>query len=535
MATSPWGKIQTVDPVNLTDIMSEQLASDIQAKENKFYMKSLKPDVRQPDVNETPCDTDEAFAMMLQKQLDEEYDEVLKRKENKFNGRSKRSISYVKYCSSENEGLNSESDKELIDTYQLATDLQAKENKFDMASPQTDPYLAQDVNESDEVIATMLQKQFDKEYDEELKRTENKYNGSSKVSISYANYRRSESEVPDSDSDEELVDIIDRKDWDRFDNVERSLSAMPRCGYMKQNNGDMVTKHDSTLSGRKNACKFMSLPPHIHTGDGAGFDLQLSNKVFNSLKAHSRNEHARRAHKMRDKREDRATAEFGIDEFTRLLLYKLINTGLLERVNGVISTGKEALILHAESDPNYKDCSLPKECVLKVFKTTLSEFKQRDKYIRDDYRFKDRYGSKPNSHKMVTLWAEKEMHNLSRLQKAGIPCPNVLALKKHILVMSFIGENHRAAPKLKDVLLDDASLIIAYEQVVDVMKKLYTEANLIHSDLSEYNILWHDSQCWFIDVGQSVEPSHPNAHMFLFRDCSNVSTVSTILKCEILH
>lgn len=267
-------------------------------------------------------------------------------------------------------------------------------------------------------------------------------------------------------------------------------------------------------------------------GDGAGFDLQLSNKVFNSLKSHSNKEQARR-HKFHDKKEDRATAEFGVDEFTRLLLYKLINNGLLDRVNGVISTGKEAVILHADSDPNYEDpsgksCKLPTECVVKVFKTTLSEFKQRDKYIKDDYRFKDRYGNKQNSRKMVTLWAEKEMHNLNRLAKARIPCPRVVTLKKHILIMSFIGENHRPAPKLKDVVLDDANLILAYEQIVDVMKRLYSEANLVHADLSEYNILWHDGQCWFIDVGQSVEPSHPNAHMFLFRDCSNISTVSFI-------
>lgn len=34
---------------------------------------------------------------------------------------------------------------------------------------------------------------------------------------------------------------------------------------------------------------------------------------------------------------------------------------------------------------------IPKECAVKVFKTTLNEFKTRDKYIKDDYRFKDRF------------------------------------------------------------------------------------------------------------------------------------------------
>ena len=36
-----------------------------------------------------------------------------------------------------------------------------------------------------------------------------------------------------------------------------------------------------------------------------------------------------------------------LDPKTRLLLYKLVNTGILEAVNGCISTGKEACVFHA--------------------------------------------------------------------------------------------------------------------------------------------------------------------------------------------
>ena len=56
---------------------------------------------------------------------------------------------------------------------------------------------------------------------------------------------------------------------------------------------------------------------------------------------------------------------------------------------------------------------VPRECAVKVFKTTLNEFKTRDRYIKDDHRFKDRLG-KQNPRKTIKLWAEKEMCNLSR-------------------------------------------------------------------------------------------------------------------------
>lgn len=438
----PWAKVSQPEPVNLQDIMSEEVARDLQAKEMEKYARI---------VNDTSPD-------------------------------------------------NFEIPKEILEQ------------------------VNEDVCDSDEVIAGMLQRQFDKEYDEMLKRTEDKFNGSSKVSVSFDNYRRMPlNDDFDSDSEEEdMEDLKDKKDWDRFDTVNREISSIPPCGY-RMKDGNMVTKHDVTNSARKNACKMMSFPPEFQTGDGAGFDLKLSNKVFNSLRAHSKNEQARR-HRVHDKKEDHATAEFGVDEFTRLLLYKMINKQLLERVNGVISIGKEAVILHADSDEAYPEAPVPKECVIKVFKTTLSEYKQRDKYIKDDYRFKDRIG-KQTTRKIIQLWAEKEMHNLVRLQKAGIPCPEVVALKKHVLVMSFIGKDHNPAPKLKYAILDEAECAVAYEQVIEGMKKLYEKGNLIHADLSEYNILWYDDTCYFIDVSQAVEPSHENAFHFLMRDCDNIINV----------
>lgn len=72
---------------------------------------------------------------------------------------------------------------------------------------------------------------------------------------------------------------------------------------------------------------------------------------------------------------------------------------------------------------------VPAECALKVFKTTLNEFKNRDKYIKDDYRFKDRF-SKLNPRKIIRMWAEKEKHNLKRY--AELP-----AVLKHIKMMQW--------------------------------------------------------------------------------------------------
>jgi len=51
---------------------------------------------------------------------------------------------------------------------------------------------------------------------------------------------------------------------------------------------------------------------------------------------------------------------------------------------------------------------------------------------------------------------------------------------------------------------------------------MYHECKLVHADLSEYNILYHDSHLYVIDVSQSVEHDHPHAFDFLRNDVKNV-------------
>ena len=67
--------------------------------------------------------------------------------------------------------------------------------------------------------------------------------------------------------------------------------------------------------------------------------------------------------------------------------------------------------------------------------------------------------------------------------------------------------------------------------MLQMMCTMYQKCKLIHADLSEYNMLWHEDKVWFIDVSQSVEPMHPHALEFLYRDCTNV--VEFFTKCQV--
>ena len=239
--------------------------------------------------------------------------------------------------------------------------------------------------------------------------------------------------------------------------------------------------------------------------------------------------HGGRNEKAGDK-SDRATSEQVLDPRTRIILLQMINRNIVTEVNGCISTGKEANVYHALSAPleeNENASGAPLQRAIKVYKTSILVFKDRDKYVSGEYRFRQGY-SKSNNRAMVKVWAEKELRNLKRIYASGIPCPEPVYLRLHVLVMAFLGDKRGIpAPRLKDVVLEGAEVDVRwrnlYLQLLGYMRIMYQTCRLVHADLSEYNILYHQDKLWVIDVSQSVEHDHPRSLEFLRMDVKNIS------------
>ncbi|KAK0362847.1 Serine/threonine-protein kinase rio1, partial [Friedmanniomyces endolithicus] len=155
-------------------------------------------------------------------------------------------------------------------------------------------------------------------------------------------------------------------------------------------------------------------------------------------------------------RSDRATTEQVLDPRTKMILLQLLNRDIISEMNGVLSTGKEANVYHAlstlpESELSANGAAKPLHRAIKVYKTSILVFKDRDKYVSGEFRFKHGY-NKSSNRAMVKVWAEKEFRNLRRIHAAGIPCPQPIYLKAHVLVMSFLGNSKGwPAPRLRDV------------------------------------------------------------------------------------
>jgi RIO kinase 1 len=210
--------------------------------------------------------------------------------------------------------------------------------------------------------------------------------------------------------------------------------------------------------------------------------------------------------------QERATIEEVFDQSTRMVLYQLLSSGVINELNGVVSAGKEARVYQGKTKSG-------EERAVKIYLTSSAEFKKgMMMYIEGDYRFKN---VKRDTRSLIYTWAQKEFRNLDAADKAKIRVPKPIAIEKNIVIMEFIGKDGVSAPRLKEMPPDDP--VKTYKQLITYMKRLYQKAELVHGDLSEYNLMTWKGKLIMFDMSQSVPTSHPLAQELLNRDITNVN------------
>ncbi len=121
-----------------------------------------------------------------------------------------------------------------------------------------------------------------------------------------------------------------------------------------------------------------------------------------------------------------------------------------------------------------------------------------------------------------SMWVGHEFATLRALRRAGVDVPEPVASCDGAILLSLVTLAGEPAPQLREVRPepDEARAILdALLRNVETMLAY----DVIHADLSPFNVLVGDAGPVIIDVPQAVDPrSNPNARELFFRDVENV-------------
>jgi RIO kinase 1 len=211
----------------------------------------------------------------------------------------------------------------------------------------------------------------------------------------------------------------------------------------------------------------------------------------------------------------------------------------VERELGSLKSGKEADIFVIERTYRDRSCLVAHKRYRPRTVTHKGELEalgfQRagqfahDSAYRDGEKFantRDRRAAKRMSNYgrrlLAGRWTGHELDMLQQAWAAGVNVPYPIGARGDGLLMQYLGDTERAAPRLSEARLEPAEVRRAAQQLVDNLQ-LLVSAGFVHADLSAYNMLWWHDDVWLIDFPQAVDvTTNPKALDYLYRDVANV-------------
>ncbi|MBI4801809.1 MAG: hypothetical protein HY796_04720 [Elusimicrobia bacterium] len=206
-------------------------------------------------------------------------------------------------------------------------------------------------------------------------------------------------------------------------------------------------------------------------------------------------------------------------------LRQYFDDGTIDGYERILSEGKEAVV-HVVSKSG---SGVKRYYAAKVYKKSEERaFKNRADYLVTQNLFKRRellaVQKKSRFGKTVeeTLWQNRETVYLKDLFAAGADVPAIVKAGRNSFIMEYLGEGEERALRLveaKNEIRDPRGIFARVMRNVE----LFLRCNIVHGDLSPYNVLYYRGRVVVIDFPQASDPRrNPNAQLLLLRDIRNV-------------
>ncbi len=188
-----------------------------------------------------------------------------------------------------------------------------------------------------------------------------------------------------------------------------------------------------------------------------------------------------------------------------LALHTLVEQELISQLGPLLGKGKESDVYSCMDDEE-------NIYALKIYRIGRTSF-------RNIKRYRNIIGNRTHISWLYVnrLAAKREFKALNKIYKLDLNTPKPIGYNRHIIVMEYLRGKELAY--YKDI--DDPQFI--FEQIINQMRHIYQEGNLIHGDMGEFNVVAdEEGNILIIDWLQSVSADHPNAIKILRRDIDNI-------------
>lgn len=197
--------------------------------------------------------------------------------------------------------------------------------------------------------------------------------------------------------------------------------------------------------------------------------------------------------------------------------------GLVSEVVGQLKSGKEATVFICRAgDP-------AKLVAVKYYRSRLGRgFQNRAAYqhgrVIGDARTaravanRSRHGLRAAE----ALWVNHEFDMLCHLRAAGVDVPEPIAATDSAILMECIGDEQRPAVQLRELRPTASEATSLLDRLLWNIERMLAN-DVVHGDLSAYNILVANGRPVIIDLPQAVDArTNANASKLLSRDIGNV-------------
>jgi RIO kinase 1 len=203
-----------------------------------------------------------------------------------------------------------------------------------------------------------------------------------------------------------------------------------------------------------------------------------------------------------------------------------LDEGLITSVIRPIKSGKEASVLLCRADPSTTGLELA--ALKRYHPLDRRDFRDESIYrdgewikerrIRVALEKKTRFGREVQG----AIWVSREWEMLRTLSQAGADVPTPIATTDDGILMSYVGNVDEAAPQLHRYRPDHGEARDLFGQLIkNVERMLYV--NVIHGDLSPFNVLVWRGRATVIDLPQAVDPrKNRHARSLLDRDVDRI-------------